>query len=95
MSMFSKLGSFFSIRDEDEDLYEDEPAPSGRVVPLSSAGRRPGAEVSVYSPRSFQDVILPRVLRTPSTAKFKSLPRRSIWWFRPVWWAMPRGCAIR
>ena len=29
MSMFSKLGSFFSIRDEDEDLYEDEPAPRG------------------------------------------------------------------
>ena len=58
MSMFSKLGSFFSIRDEEEDLYEDEPAaPSGRIVPLSSAGRRGGTEVSVYSPRGFQDVV--------------------------------------
>src|ERR1700677_3452443 len=57
MSMFSKLGSFFSIRDEEEDLYEDEPAPTGRIVPLSSAGRRGGTEVSVYSPRGFQDVV--------------------------------------
>jgi len=58
MSMFSRLGSFFSIRDEDEDLYEDEPAASGgRIVPLSSAGRRGGTEVSVYSPRGFQDVV--------------------------------------
>jgi cell division inhibitor SepF len=57
MSMFSKLGSFFSIRDEEEDLYEDEPAPTGRIVPLSSAGRRSGTEVSVYSPRGFQDVV--------------------------------------
>ncbi|HTU69783.1 MAG TPA: cell division protein SepF [Candidatus Baltobacteraceae bacterium] len=55
--MFSKLGSFFSIRDEEEDLYDDEPAPSGRVVPLSGAGRRAGTEVSVYSPRGFQDVV--------------------------------------
>lgn len=57
MSMFGKLGSFFSIRDEEDELYEDEPAPSGRVVPLSHAGRRAGTEVSVYSPRSFQDVV--------------------------------------
>lgn len=55
--MFSKLGSFFSIREEDEDLYDDEPAPSGRVVPLTNAGRRGGMEVSVYSPRGFQDVV--------------------------------------
>jgi cell division inhibitor SepF len=57
MSMFGKIGSFFSIRDE-EELYDDEPAPSGRVVPLSNAGRRSGGtEVSVYSPRAFQDVV--------------------------------------
>lgn len=54
--MFSKIGSFFSIRDEDEEIYEDEPAAS-RVVPLSNAGRRNGTEVSVYSPRGFQDVV--------------------------------------
>ena len=57
MSMFSRIGSFFSIRDEEEELYDDEPAPSGRVVPLNTAGRRAGTEVSVYSPRSFQDVV--------------------------------------
>jgi cell division inhibitor SepF len=57
MSMFTKIGSFFSIRDEEDELYDDEPAPSGRVVPLTNAGRRAGTEVSVYSPRSFQDVV--------------------------------------
>jgi len=56
--MLGKIGSFFSIRDEEEELYDDEPAPSGRVVPFSNAGpRRGGTEVSVYSPRSFQDVV--------------------------------------
>ncbi|MDE2481794.1 MAG: cell division protein SepF [bacterium] len=56
--MFSKIGSFFSVRDEDDELYDDEPvAAGGRVVPLSNAGRRAGTEVSVYSPRSFQDVV--------------------------------------
>ena len=56
MSMFSKIGSFFSIRDDDEP-YEEEFAPHSRVVPLSTAGRRGGTEVSVYSPRSYQDVV--------------------------------------
>ena len=55
MSMFSKIGSFFSIRDDDEEYYSDEV--SARVVPLSSAGRRGGTQVSVYSPRSYQDVV--------------------------------------
>jgi cell division inhibitor SepF len=54
VSMFSKIGSFFSIRD-DEDPYEEEA--DGRVVPISQAGRRSGTEVSVYSPRAFQDVM--------------------------------------
>jgi cell division inhibitor SepF len=57
MSMFSKIGSFFSIRDEEEELYDDDPVPTGRVVPLSNAGRRQSTEVSVYSPRGFQDVV--------------------------------------
>ena len=57
MSMFNKIGSFFSIRDE-EELYEDDSTANGRVVPLAKAGtRRAGTEVSVYSPRSFQDVV--------------------------------------
>ncbi|HEY1681898.1 MAG TPA: cell division protein SepF [Candidatus Tumulicola sp.] len=53
--MFSKIGSFFSIRDDEDDPYEEES--DGRVVPISQAGRRAGTEVSVYSPRSFQDVM--------------------------------------
>jgi cell division inhibitor SepF len=57
MSMFGKIGSFFSIRDEEDELFDDEPATGGRVVPLTNAGRRAGTEVSVYSPRGFQDVV--------------------------------------
>jgi cell division inhibitor SepF len=55
VSVFSKIGSFFSIRDDEEEFYGDEV--SARVVPLSSAGRRGGTQVSVYSPRSYQDVV--------------------------------------
>ncbi len=55
--MFSRIGSFFSISDDEEELYEDESAPGARVVPLSNAGRRGGPQVSVYSPRSYQDVV--------------------------------------
>lgn len=56
MSVFSKIGSFFSIRDDEEEFYVDD-ASSGRVVPLSAAGRRAGTQVSVYSPRAYQDVV--------------------------------------
>jgi len=56
MSMFSKIGSFFSMNDEEEDEYADEPAGARTVVPLSNASRRGGTEVSVYVPRSFGDV---------------------------------------
>ncbi|MBV8727171.1 MAG: cell division protein SepF [Candidatus Eremiobacteraeota bacterium] len=53
--MFSRIGSFFSIRDEDEEEFYADSA--GRnVVPLTNAGRRGGTEVSVYAPRSFSDV---------------------------------------
>jgi cell division inhibitor SepF len=55
VSVFSKIGSFFSIRDEEEEFYGDDGS-SPRVVPLS-AGRRSGSQVSVYSPRSYQDVV--------------------------------------
>jgi cell division inhibitor SepF len=56
MSVFSKIGSFFSIRDDEEEFYDEESG-SARVVPLSAAGRRGGNQVSVYSPRSYQDVV--------------------------------------
>jgi len=56
--MFQGIKSFFSIRDDEDDLYEDDPVPAGgRVVPLAEARRRGGTEVSVYSPRSYQDVV--------------------------------------
>jgi cell division inhibitor SepF len=57
MSMFTKIGSFFSIREEDEEFYDDEPTAGARVVPLTNAGRRGGTEVSVFSPRGYQDVV--------------------------------------
>ena len=57
MSMLNKIGSFFSIREEGDEGYEEEPVSNSRVVPLSNAGRRPGTEVSVYVPRSFADVV--------------------------------------
>ena len=58
MSMFSKIGSFFSIRDEEEDSYDDEyAAKSAASFRCRNAGRRGGTEVSVYSPRSYQDVV--------------------------------------
>jgi cell division inhibitor SepF len=56
MSMFSKIGSFFSMNDEEEEMYDDEPAGARTVVPLSNASRRGGTEVSVYAPRAFGDV---------------------------------------
>jgi cell division inhibitor SepF len=58
MSMFDKIGAFFSIRDDEEEYQMDDTS-SPRVVPLSTAGRR-GAnnnQVSVFSPRSYQDVV--------------------------------------
>jgi len=56
MSMFSKIGSFFSMSDEDDEFYDDEPSGSRTVVPLNNAQRRGGTEVSVYTPRAFGDV---------------------------------------
>jgi cell division inhibitor SepF len=56
VSMFSKIGSFFSIQDDEEEDYGDG-ASAARVVPFSSAGRRGGSQVSVFSPRSYQDVV--------------------------------------
>ncbi len=57
--MLGRIGSFFSLRDEDdEELYEeDESLGPSRVVPLTKSGRRQGVEVGLFSPRSFQDVV--------------------------------------
>ena len=60
MSMFSKIGSWFAIHDEEFDeveAYEGEGvAPKRNVVPLTEAGRRVGPAVAVFAPRGFSDV---------------------------------------
>ena len=58
MSMFARIGSWFAIRDEeDDDLYPTEDVAAKRnVVPLSDASRRAGGSVAVFAPRSFGDV---------------------------------------
>jgi len=57
--MFEKIGSFFSLRDdENEEFYDDEePVGPSRVVPLTRGGKRAGVEVGLFSPRGFQDVV--------------------------------------
>ncbi len=57
MGMFEKIGSFFSMSDDDE-IYDDDATTYPRVVPLSNPNRRTSAtEVSIYAPRSFGDVV--------------------------------------
>lgn len=58
MSVFARIGSWFAIRDEEEDeLYPpDEVGAKRNVVPLSDASRRAGGSVAVFAPRSFGDV---------------------------------------
>jgi cell division inhibitor SepF len=58
MSMFARIGSWFAIRDEEDDeLYPpDEVGAKRNVVPLSDASRRSGGSVAVFAPRSFGDV---------------------------------------
>ena len=55
--MFSKIGSFFSLRDDDE-IYDDEEQQSGiaRVIPFAK-GRKQGVEVGLFQPHGFQDVV--------------------------------------
>ncbi len=58
MSVFARIGSWFAIRDEEEDetYPTDEVGAKRNVVPLSDASRRPGGSVAVFAPRSFGDV---------------------------------------
>lgn len=59
MSMFAKIGSWFTIHDEEDEehLYESETAASKRnVVPIGEGSRRPGGSVAVFAPRGFADV---------------------------------------
>jgi cell division inhibitor SepF len=62
MSVMQRIGSFFSLHDEEEEIEEVDAAPAQRnVVPLANLGRRPSSassstEVSVYFPKTFGDV---------------------------------------
>ena len=57
MSLFTKLGSFFSLHEEEDAEYDgmDAPAPKRNVVNFADANRRSaagGASVGVFAPRS-------------------------------------------
>ena len=59
MSMFAKIGSWFTIHDEeDEEHFDNEAAVASKrnVVPIGEGSRRPGGSVAVFAPRSFADV---------------------------------------
>ena len=59
VSVLHKIGSFFSLREDGDEFYEDEqPAPERRnVVAFSSReGRKGGGEVTLFAPRAFADV---------------------------------------
>jgi cell division inhibitor SepF len=59
MSVFQRIGAFFSLQDDEEEYFDaPEPeAPKRNVVAFAARdGRRPGAEVSVFLPHAFADV---------------------------------------
>jgi cell division inhibitor SepF len=59
MSMFARIGSWFSVQDEEEEeLYgHEEPGGKRNVVPIGDVSRRSGGgSVAVFAPRSFGDV---------------------------------------
>lgn len=58
MSMFARIGSWFSVQDEDEEeLYaQDDVGGKRNVVPIGDVSRRAGGSVAVFAPRSFGDV---------------------------------------
>ena len=52
-----RIGSFFSLREDEEELYDDEPeTPRRNVVAFSRETRRSGPEVALFAPRAFADV---------------------------------------
>jgi FtsZ-interacting cell division protein YlmF len=78
--MFSKLGSWFAIHDDEMDEIEgydaDQAVPKRNVVPLTEAGRRVGPSVAVFAPRGFSDVTeIADALRARQVAIVNSLKR--------------------
>ena len=60
VSVLHKIGSFFSLREDDDEFYDDDQptVPERRnVVSFSSReGRRGGGEVALFAPRAFAQV---------------------------------------
>jgi cell division inhibitor SepF len=59
MSMFAKIGSWFTIQDEEDDELFDAEHPVGlrrNVVPIGEGTRRSNGSVAVFAPRTFADV---------------------------------------
>lgn len=54
MSVLERIGSFFSLRDDDEESFDDR----GNVVPLNATNRirAGGVEVAIFAPAVFSDV---------------------------------------
>jgi len=56
-SVLHRIGSFFSLREDEDDFYDDETeAPRRNVVAFSREARRTGPEVALFAPRAFGDV---------------------------------------
>jgi cell division inhibitor SepF len=56
-SVLHRIGSFFSLREDEEEIYDDEPeTPRRNVVAFSRETRRSGPEVALFAPRAFADV---------------------------------------
>lgn len=57
MGVLHSIRSFFALTEDEDEYYEEEPAPRRNVVAFSAReGRRAGVEVAVFAPRSFGDV---------------------------------------
>ncbi|HVA37904.1 MAG TPA: cell division protein SepF [Candidatus Dormibacteraeota bacterium] len=60
MSLFQRLGAFFSLRDDEEELFEDDDRAEGgdrrKVVPLQARGDRSRVGVALFVPRAFNEV---------------------------------------
>jgi len=58
VGVLHRIGSFFALREDDEELLEDEAIPQRpNVVNLAGRDtRRSSAEVTVFAPKSFSDV---------------------------------------
>ena len=54
MSVLERIGSFFSLRDDDEENFDDR----GNVVPINTSNRirAGGVEVAIFAPAVFSDV---------------------------------------